>query len=347
MSRDVRTALYRVAVVGAGTLKGKELGELLPETPFAIADIKLLDDDESLGHLEAVGDEMTFVQNVTPDQFENVDVAFFASEPDFTRKHWQAARDAGSAIVDLSYALDEIPNATLRAPWVEHELREAPAAELEPAPAVIAHPAAVVVALVLLRAARAGQMRAAAASVFEPASERGRRGMDELHEQTVNLLSFQKLPTEVFGSQLAFNLIARYGEQARPTLESVETRILDHFKRLTDGRCLTPALTLLQAPIFHGHVFSIYVEMEKSVAVADLANALAGEHVTLTRLAEDSPSNVSAAGQEQIQVLLRRDPEHKNALWIWAAADNLRIMAVNAIECAEQMLAARPKGKIQ
>ncbi len=347
MNRDLKTGLYRVAVVGAGTLKGKELGELLPETPFATADVKLLDDDEALGQLEAVGDEVTFVQSVTPAQFESVDVSFFASDPDFTRKYWKTARDAGSAIVDLSYALDEIPDATLRAPWVEHELRETPAAELEPAPVVIAHPATVALALLLLRAGKAGPVRNAAASIFEPASERGRRGMDELHEQTVNLLSFQKLPTDVFGSQLAFNLIARYGEQSRPTLESVESRILDHFKRLTDSRTLTPALTLLQAPIFHGHVFSVFLEMEKAVAVGDLANALVGEHVNVTRVAEDSPSNVSAAGQEQIQVLLRRDPEHKNAFWIWAAADNLRIMAVNAIECAEQMLTARPKGKIQ
>ncbi len=347
MNREARTALYRIAVVGAGTLKGKELGELLPETPFSAADIKLLDDDESLGQLEAVGDEVTFVQRVTAGQFENVDITFFASEPDFTRNHWQAARGAGSAIVDLSYALDDIPNATLRAPWIEHELRAAPAAELEPAPVVMAHPAAVVLTLLLLRAARAGQIHSAAASIFEPASERGRRGMDELHEQTVNLLSFQKLPTDVFGSQLAFNLVARYGEQSRPTLESVETRILDHLKRLAGGRSLTPALILLQAPIFHGHVFSIYIEMEKAVALGDFANALTGDHVNITRAAEDSPSNVSAAGQEQIQILLRRDPEHDSAFWIWAAADNLRIMARNAIECAEQMLAARPKGKIQ
>ncbi len=347
MNREGKAALYRVAVVGAGTLKGKELGELLPETPFATADVKLLDDDESLGQLEAVGDEVTFVQSVTPAQFDNVDVAFFASDPEFTRKFWPVARAAGSAIVDLSYALDELPNATLRAPWVEHEQREAPAAELEPAPVVIAHPAAVVLAMLLLRTAKAGQVRTAAASIFEPASERGRRGMDELHEQTVNLLSFQKLPMDVFGSQVAFNLLARYGQESRLPLEAIEMRILDHFKRITAGRVLTPALILLQAPIFHGHVFSMYLEMETPIAEGDMGNALVGDHAELARLAEDSPSNVSAAGQEQIQILLRRDPEHRNAFWIWAAADNLRIMAVNAIDCAEQILQARPKGKIQ
>jgi hypothetical protein len=32
---------------------------------------------------------------------------------------------------------------------------------------------------------------------------------------------------------------------------------------------------------------------------------------------------------------------------LWAAADNLRIAAATAVECAETMAATRPKGKIQ
>ena len=76
--------IYRVAIVGAGTLKGKELGEVLPETSFPAVDIKLLDDDESLGQIEAVGEEVTFVQSVRPENFENVDFTFFTSQPEFT-----------------------------------------------------------------------------------------------------------------------------------------------------------------------------------------------------------------------------------------------------------------------
>ena len=45
--------------------------------------------------------------------------------------------------------------------------------------------------------------------MFEPASEHGQRGMDELHQQTVNLLSFQPLPKDVFDAQVAFNMVAR------------------------------------------------------------------------------------------------------------------------------------------
>ncbi len=72
------------------------------------------------------------------------------------------------------------------------------------------------------------------------------------------------------------------------------------------------------------------------------------QHVEITQGVEDAPSNVNAAGQEQIQVLLRQDPQRtRTAFWLWAASDNLRIAAVAAVECAEGMIAGRPRGKVQ
>ena len=94
--------LYRLAIVGAGTLKGKEVADVLNDRNFPSIDVKLLDDDESLGKLETVGDEVTFIQNVRTEQFQNIDFTFFASDAESTRKNWKTARNAGSAIVDLS-----------------------------------------------------------------------------------------------------------------------------------------------------------------------------------------------------------------------------------------------------
>jgi aspartate-semialdehyde dehydrogenase len=62
---------------------------------------------------------------------------------------------------------------------------------------------------------------------------------------------------------------------------------------------------------------------------------------------EDAPSNVSSAGQSDIQLWVKPDPLQPNGVWFWAAADNLRISALTAVECAESMMATRPTGKIQ
>ena len=347
-AETTRGNLYRVAIVGASSLKGKEVAEVLNDRNFPAVDVKLLDDDESLGQLETMGDEITFIQSVRSEQFERLDFTFFASDQSCTRKNWMKARDAGSAIVDLSYALEDDPASSIRSPWVERQLGQTPALELQPGPCVVAHPVASMLALLTLRAQKAGDIhQRAIASVLEPASEHGQKGMDELHEQTVNLLSFQELPKKVFDTQIAFNIAASYGPNSSPSLQSVEQRILKHYRRIAGQDAIQPSVRLVQAPIFHGHAVSLYLQLEQPVALGDLSQALAGDHITVARQAEDSPSNVNSAGQGDILVSLTRDENYSNGVWVWATADNLRIAAVAAVECAETMTPSRPRGKIQ
>src|SRR5260370_31041475 len=95
---------FRAAIVGAATLKGKELKEVLEERNFPAVDIRLLDDNESLGQLDRVQDEIAIIQPVTPGRLENVDFTFFASNEEFSRANHKLPRQAGSPVVALSYA---------------------------------------------------------------------------------------------------------------------------------------------------------------------------------------------------------------------------------------------------
>jgi len=342
-----RGKLYRAAIVGAASLKGKEIAEMMNERNFPAADVRLLDDDEALGQLEAMGDEISFIQRVRAEQFEHVDFTFFAADADCTRQNWKSARDAGSAIIDLSAALEDQPGARVRSIWVERERGQVAPPELQPGPCVTAHPGAVILALLLLRAREAGVIERAVATILEPASEHGQRGMDELHQQTVNLLSFQPLPKDVFDAQVAFNMLARYGPKSQPALDSVEGRVLRHYRKIAGEAAPQPSLMLLQAPIFHGYALAVYVEMEKSAEVGELSESLKGDHVAIPAAEDDWPSNVSSAGQADILLAVKKDPVQPNGAWLWATADNLRISALTAVECAESMTATRPTGKIQ
>jgi aspartate-semialdehyde dehydrogenase len=347
-SAPPRAHLYRAAIVGAATLKGKEVAEMLSEHNFPAVDVRLLDDDESIGQLEATGDEINFIQSVRAEQFTHVDFTFFAADASCTRNNWKRSRDAGSTIIDLSSALEEEVGAIVRAPWVERERGELWQPDLQPGPCVVAHPAAVALALLLLRARKAGSIRGAAVTLFQPASEQGQRGMDELHQQTVNLLSFQALPKDVFDTQVAFNMVGRYGRNSQLSMDSLESRIRRHYQKIVGADALRPAMMLVQPPVFHGHALAVFLEMENPVDSDRLSQALSGDHVTVAAAEDDSqPSNVNTAGQANILVSIKNDAAHPNGIWLWAAADNLRIAAVTAVECAETMIATRPLGKIQ
>ena len=346
-SADPARGFYRVAIVGAASLKGKEVAEVLDQRNFPSLDVKLLDDDESLGQLEAVKDEVTFIQSVRSSEFEHMDFTFFASDGDSTRRNWHQVMKSGSAIVDLSYGLEDEAGAVVRSPWVERQLGQAFAPELQPGPAVVAHPVAVVLGLLLTRLQAAAPIKRVVATAFEPASEHAQKGMDELHEQTVNLLSFQPLPKKVFDVQVAFNMVQRYGEQSAPALSAVTDRVVNHYKRIVGDRAPLPSLLMVQAPVFHGHAFSVHVQFEQPAGAAKVSAALAGDRVSVIAGPEEGPNNVTAAGQGDILVSLSPDPADASSVWLWAASDNLRVAAMTAVEVAESMAATRPRGQIQ
>jgi aspartate-semialdehyde dehydrogenase len=235
----------------------------------------------------------------------------------------------------------------VRAPWIERQLAQTITPELEPVPVVAADPIAIMLALILLRVKAAVPVKRAVGTVFQPASEYGQKGMDELHEQTVNLLSFQQLPKDIFDVQVAFNLVSRYGEKAISTLSSVSDRIVRHYKKITAGQAPIPSMQILHAPIFHGNAVSLNLQLESAADIAQISSALAGEHISMTPSSEDAPSNVNAAGQGDILVALTPDNADPNSVWLWATSDNLRVAASIGVELAESMAAARPRGKIQ
>ena len=341
--------MYKIAIAGASSLVGRELKYALSESPLAASSFLLLDEDEVQGQLDQVGDEITFVQAIEPDAFDHVDFTFFCGAEDLTRKHWRDALRAGSTVLDLSGALDQEAGVLVRAPWLGSE---AVTADLFTPAVVPAHPAALALALVLERLQQAAPVRATFATLLEPASEFGRAALDELHQQTVNLLSFQSLPRELYDAQAAYNLLAGLGEASKVNLGAVEARVRRHYDALSAGRWPVLALQVVHAPVFHGHSFSIGIELERPAEIATIEEALSGGHLDLVLEDTDSPSNLAATGQNDVLVRLRPEQGTRNSsqvsrLWLWAASDNLRLQAQNAVACALDLRRLRPQGTVQ
>jgi aspartate-semialdehyde dehydrogenase len=344
---------YRIGIVGASTLAGKELSEELGTSALATSDFVLLDIEDAAGQVTAAADEVAFIQRLEASSFERMDFAFFAGGAAITKQHWQDARRAGASIVDLTYALEGEKDVLVRAPWVAEVLANKTPGKLPDlnTPAVVAaHPVAVMLALVAGRLQAKLPLTTVAATVMEPASEYGRAAMDELHQQTVNLLSFQTLPRDQYDAQVAFNLLPELGEEAKVQLGTTEQRIRRHYTDVSGGQLPVLALQIVQAPVFHGHVLSVLVELGTAATVNEIETALAGDHIDVVSGESDPPSNLSAAGQEDIMVRVRKDSgdgEKGTRFWLWLATDNLKLAALNAIACAIELRRLRPLGKVQ
>src|SRR5580658_5128811 len=349
-----RTTVFKIAIAGASSLLGRELKDVLSDSTLAAASFSLLDEEDAQGQLDQVGDEVTFIQAIGADAFDHSDFTFFCGTESLTLRHWREALRAGSTVLDLSGALDREPGVLVRAPWLASSGlgSVATTADLFTPAVVPAHPAALALALLLERMQQAATVHFAAATLLEPASDFGRAAMDELHQQTVSLLSFQGMPRAIYDTQAAYNLLGGLGESAKTSLIDVEARVRRHYDALSGGRWPALLLQVIHAPVFHGHTFSIAIELERPVEITALEEALGGDHVDLVLEDTDSPSNLAATGQNDVLVRLRpekdgRNPNLASRLWLWAASDNLRLHAQNAVECALDLRRLRPGGTVQ
>lgn len=332
----------RGVVVGASTLLGRELIEEL-NTSERAWDLRLTDTGDSSGQLVAGSDEALVIQPLSPDVFDACDAAFFAAKSQTTRAHWREAKTAGATVIDLTSTLEAEPGATVWSPWI-------PASTVPStnAPIIIpAHPVAVMLGLVSSRLAAASGRVHLAATVLEPASQQGREGLDELHQQTVSLLGFQPLPQEVYGTQVAFNLRIGVGESAKVDMGTIASTIRRHLKAIT-GESISSSVTLqlVQAPVFHGYTMSVYVVLPASVDATAIRRALNGGVVHLTNPHEEAPSNQSVAQESGIEIALGEESsitDDTRGYWLWIAADNLKLTARHAVACAEEVAALRAR----
>lgn len=336
------TKPVRAVIAGAGSALGKELAEQINNAPVATWDLALLDEGAG-GQITAAGDEALVVSALEPGSFAGADIVFFAGDAAQTRTWWKIAQAAGANVVDLSGALDDEPGVPVRAP----SLRPMPP-DLSTVAVVAAHPAAVLLARVLTPLQRSwGGMRAAA-TVLEPASQSGQAGMDELHQQTVALLSFQSLPTESFGAQVAFTARETFGAGSPWVLAARERRIQQHLEELF-AEVPACAVQLVHAPVFHGYAASVWVDTGGPYEANALHQALRspGLQVVSGDGDGDGVSNLSASGQPDVLVRVRVDEGRSDGFWLWLAADNLVLAAQTAMACAAELLAARPAGGLQ
>jgi aspartate-semialdehyde dehydrogenase len=335
------------AIVGSGSLVGREVRDMLAGGPLETRLIGA--DKDDAGTLTEEAGEAVIMTALDEDNLAGARIVFLAGSQEASRKALDILSRIPSSppsLIDLTYVLEDRPEAYLRAPIAEP-------ANFVPPPItehVIAHPASAVLALFLTRLGQAHTIRRAVAHIFEPASERGQRGVEELERQTVNLLTFKQLPKAVYDEQVGFNMLAGYGSEAPESLESIERRIERHLATLLSlhGPVPMPSVRLIQAPVFHGYSASLWVEFEQNPGREALERELASGQIDVRGPGLEPPNIVGMAGQSGIAVgAISPDRNEPRACWFWVVSDNLRIMAENAVAVARSLLGqagtARPQ----
>ena len=309
---------------------------MLGESRFAGSDFSLVDEPIVAGTLTEAGGEPAVIQPVEEGSFNRAQCIFFTGSSEFTKRNLPAAVNTGAKIIDLSGSAAEREDAVAWFPKLDW-LRSR---EFVTDAKIFAIPSAFATAAagLALSLSRVGLRRLMLLG-FEPVSEAGPAGIEELESQNTQLLSFQGLGQPVFETQAAINLLDRFGPASSHKLCATRERVRAETKACIDGKCAMPAIQIVHAPVFYGSVFSATGVFDRGSSAENISNACADAGFSIPPDPNIGPSNISVSGLNSIQLSLpEADAPNPETWWFWGAADNLHLPAANAVKLAEMLL---------
>jgi aspartate-semialdehyde dehydrogenase len=325
-----------VAIVGSSSPLGKELREIIETSAFPVGTLSLVETEEYAGLLQEFAGEIQITQIISPQAFADTDIAFFACSPEII----EAYAASGSAFPELTIDLTQTGRqGTLFLKGVsDATLLQGLGYYVNP------HPATIALGRVLARMQSEFRLESASITALCPASDRGSAGVNELQEQTVELLNFQSVESKVFRGQLAFNLLAEI-EASR----QMEQLVAWQLSKIL-GQSLPPiGIAAIQAPVFHSHSCSVFLKLAGPVTREQISACLSDARGGMIVHEEEnglSPSPVTVVGSDAVHIVrIVADPARTGDCFLWIVSDNLRIAASNALQIAESLMftAAPPR----
>ncbi len=333
-----RKDVYTVAVVGATGAVGTEMIDILEERKFPVGELRPLASARSAGERVSFHDQELVVRELTKDSFEGVDIALFSAGADISREFAPIAAKAGAVVIDNSAAWRMDKNVPLVVPEVNR-------ADIAKHKGIIANPNCstiqMVVALKPLH--DAARITRVVVTTFQAVSGTGKEAMDELLEESQDLLSFKEPTPKVYPHQIAFNCLPHIDDFLPSGYTKEEMKMLSETRKIMGDDSIRVTATTVRVPVYVGHSESVNIETEKKLSANEARAILCDAPGVL--LYDDPahkiyPTPLDAAGKDEVYVgRVREDESVPNGLNLWIVADNLRKgAALNAVQIAEELI---------
>lgn len=330
---------YRVAIVGAVGLNGKEILQVLEERHFPVGELVLLDVEDVAGDSQEYDGESIMIRPLCEEAFEGVEIALFAADAETSKTFCPVAVEAGAVCIDCSAAWRMDPDV----PLVAFEVNPQEIARYA-RKNIVAVPggAATQLAAVLKPLHAQSPVRRVVATLFQPVSDSGQAAIDELRIQAGELLNGRPAANKVYPHQVAFNCLPHVGTFLPNGSTSEEAALAEEVRKILGEPALRVASTAVRMPVFYGQSAAVNVETEGRIGielVRQLLRETSGVEVRDDPNGNDYPLPVDAAGQDEIFVgRIREDDSIENGLSLWVASDNLRKgVGVNVVLIAEAL----------
>jgi aspartate-semialdehyde dehydrogenase len=329
---------YTVAVVGATGAVGNEMMLTLEQRKFPVQKLRLFASERSEGkNLEFRGEKIA-VEALREDSFRGVDIALFSAGGERSKTWAPVAADSGCVVVDNSSQWRMDPEVPLVVPEVNP-------GDLSWHKGIIANPncSTIQMVVVLKPLHEAARIKRVVVTTFQSVSGTGREAMEELLEQTRDILGFREPKMSVYPHQIAFNVLPHIDSFLDNGYTKEEMKMVNETKKILGDDSVLLTATTVRVPVFRCHSESLNIETERKLSANEARAVLSTAPGVVVLDAPDRnvyPLPLDAADKDETYVgRVREDDTVEHGLNMWIVSDNLRKgAALNAIQIAEKLI---------
>jgi len=326
-----------VAVVGATGAVGREFIALLETRGQKARAVRLLASARSAGQRIALNGDELVVEELTRDSFRGVDLAFFSAGGGISKEYAPIAARAGCVVVDNSSAFRMDANTPLVVP------------EVNPGDAkrhrgIIANPncSTIIMVVPVWPLHCVNPIKRIVVSTYQAASGAGQAAMDELTNQTRDVLAGKPAVPRLMPFQYAFNLFSHNTAIGENGYNVEEMKMVHETHKMFHDDTIRIAATCVRVPVMRAHSESLNIEFTNPITPDEVRTILAkspGVKIVDQREPQHFPMPIEASGQDDVLVgRIRQDISQPDSrgIEIFISGDQLRKgAALNGIQIAE------------
>ena len=329
---------YNIAIAGATGLVGETMLSILEQINFPFKKVYVLASSRSSGKTISFKGDDLIVQELETFNFDKVDIGLFSPGASVSAVHAPRAVDAGCIVIDNTSQFrydDDVPLVVTEVnPHVISGYKKK---------GIIANPnCSTIQMLVALKPIYdAVGIERINVCTYQAVSGTGKEAIDELANQSINIMNAKDIESSVYSKQIAFNVIPHIDEFQSNKYTKEEMKMVWETKKIFDDDSILVNPTAVRVPVFYGHSEAIHIETKEKIG-AESAKELLKKMPGVTVIDEQKdggyPTAVTeAAGENPVFVgRIREDISHPRGLNMWVVSDNVRKgAALNSIQIAD------------
>ncbi|MBT3363061.1 MAG: aspartate-semialdehyde dehydrogenase [Chloroflexi bacterium] len=327
-----------IAIVGATGLVGQEFLKILEQRNFPIKSLRLLASHRSAGKTVTFAGADYKVQETTDQSFKGIDIALFSAGGDASKHFAPKAAKAGAIVVDNSSAWRMDKKVPLVVPEVNPE-------DVKKHKGIIANPNCSTIQMVaaIYPIHKVNPIKRIVVDTYQAVAGTGKVAIDELTNQSRQVLDGQETVPHVYPHQIAFNALPEIDVFLDNGYTKEEWKMVEETRKIMHDSAIAISPTCVRIPVFIGHSEAVHLELTEPMSVEKARHIIhhaPGVHVIDDPGVSLYPHAWSAAGQDDVFVgRIRLDNSHPCGLAMWVVADNLRKgAALNAVQIAELLV---------